>query len=205
MELSCCHFKKLQLIKEYIFRKNKLMDAVFENNISRVEKLIKNGVNIDYKSYYSWDGSSPLMLACYKGYYDIVKILINNGADVNFTDNYKRTPFYNAILDIDIQKKNLNIVIKILEILLQHGAKKKDIVTSNGKTPLLVAIKEGHSQIVRFLLQHGLLNSDINKEIESGWFEGNSIIKLAKNNRTITHFLIWYNNPLNCGFYYPDN
>ena len=204
MELSCCHLKKLQLIKEYIFRKNKLMDAVFQNDIGRVNRLIKSGVNIDYKSYYNWEGASPLMLACYKGYYEIVKILINNGADVNFTDNYKRTPFYNAIIDINLQKKNSN-VIKILELLIQHGAKKKNIVTSDGRTPLLEAINEGDSQIVRFLLQHGLLNLDIDKEIESGWFSGESIIKLAQNKPIITKFLIWYNNPINSAFYYPDN
>ena len=33
----------------------------------------------------------------------------------------------------------------------------------NGRTPLLEAINEGDSQIVRFLLQHGLLNLDIDK------------------------------------------
>ena len=67
------------------------------------------------------------MIACYYCYYDIVKILIDNGANVNFTDNSKRTPLCNAILDLN--QKDPKEVIKILDELLKNGAN-KNIITN---------------------------------------------------------------------------
>jgi ankyrin repeat protein len=203
MQSNCFPINKLKFIKEYFYRKNRLIDAVYNNDIDEVNKLINNGYEIDYKSYYNWNGSSALMIACYYGYYEIVKILIDNGANVNFTDNNKRTPLCNAILDLNIKKKEPSIVINILDELIKNGAN-KNIITNLERTPLLDAINEGNSQIVRFLLQHRFLELEINQEIKSGWYKGKSILDLAKNNCAIKRYLSWYSNDKGSQFYFID-
>ena len=144
MQSNCFPINKLKFIKEYLYRENKLIDAVYNNDIDEVTKLINNGYEIDLKSYYNWQGSSALMIACYFCYYEIVKILIDNGANVNFTDNNKRTPLCNAILDLKSKKKDPKEVIKILDELLKNGAN-KNIITKLERTPLLDAIYEGNT------------------------------------------------------------
>lgn len=208
-------YQKFKSIKDFIWKikdvicNKSLKEAVYKNNVEEVNKLIKNGrySNIDCK-YYSFNGGSPLMIACYFGYYEIVKILIKNGANVNFTDNDNRTPIYNAVIQPSrkCKKKDTLIMIKILEELFENGAI-GNRMDSLKRTPLQDAIKEGNSRIVLFLLKRGFLNSDINQKIESGCYKGYSILDLVNDNKyignsktgvcSLKRYLIWFNHKNN--------
>lgn len=216
-------YQKIKVIKEYICNNlldtgNKnLQEAVYHNNIDKVNDLINNKgySNIDCKDN-GYDGASPLMVACYFGYYELVKILIKNGANVNFNDDNNSSPITNAIIQPNYITKNIwnstklkwepklqrikkkpSIIIKILDELLKNG-----VDETKKEKALYDAIHEGNSQVVLFLLQHHFLKSDINKKFETGWYKGSTILDLARDNHVIKKYLFWYSNEKSSAFYF---
>ena len=69
-----------------------LYEACKSGDIKKVRELIKKGVNVNEKSDFIQD--TALLIASHKGYFDIVKLLIENGADVNLN-----TPIRDAIMN----------------------------------------------------------------------------------------------------------
>jgi hypothetical protein len=67
-------------------RENKvtvLMQAVNNNDIDRVQKLIHQGINVNELDA---NQDAPLVMAAYKGYTEIVKLLLEAGADTAVLD-----------------------------------------------------------------------------------------------------------------------
>lgn len=127
------------------FGNTALHDAAFGGQLERVEKLIKNGENVNVKSKL---GMTPLHKACKQGHIDLVKFLIKAGADVKIMDDYGRTPLHCAG-----ESGHLEIV-KILETA---GA---DINQSGGKNkraPLHSAIWKGSGGLIvaKYLVEVG--------------------------------------------------
>ena len=58
-----------------------------------VELLLKCGANTNAKCK---NGSTPLHIACDKGYIGIVKLLFEFNADISIQDNEGRTPIHNV-------------------------------------------------------------------------------------------------------------
>lgn len=69
-----------------------LYEACKSGDIKKVRELIRKGVNVNEKSDVIED--TALLIASRKGYFDIVKLLIENGADVNLN-----TPIRDAIMN----------------------------------------------------------------------------------------------------------
>ena len=90
-------------------------------------------------------GRMPLHIAAEKGYADIVMFLVENGADVNFTDANGNTP----LIFIIHKTGNLEITKRLI-------AKGAIVNTQNrtGETALMYAAWRGHSEIVEFLIEH---------------------------------------------------
>jgi serine/threonine-protein phosphatase 6 regulatory ankyrin repeat subunit B len=89
--------------------------------------------------------SSPLYLACQENHLEIVKTLIKNGANIEFSFREGFTPLYVAC-----QTGNLDII----KYLIEHGA----YINSqciNGSTPLYIASQEGKTEVVELLLTSG--------------------------------------------------
>jgi len=108
-----------------------LFNAIRANNINLVRELIATGVdpNLQYSSGYNAymiaseyglnPGFTALMLACDKGYLEIVNALINAGANIDLQDIKEFTA-----LDIAIKKGNQEI-IDILSRVVRDAEKKK--------------------------------------------------------------------------------
>jgi len=131
----------------------------------------------------------PLAVATDMGNIEIMKILIDAGADLNGENAYGDTPLIYAsdstgrhrqeaitlLIEsgADVNKPNcfgMNVFIvsaargdvKLLEVLLQHGARINAIYPSSCSTiydadpnALMYAAEEGQLEAVRFLLEHG--------------------------------------------------
>ena len=139
-----------------------------------------------------------LETCCYYGYCDIVKILIDNGADVHMQDNYPiRFASDNGHYDIvklliengaDVSSKN-NYAIRlasrnghydIVELLIENGAD----VTDNDNYSIIDASKNGHYDIVELLIENGADvtandNYPIKIASENGYYD---IVKLLIDN-----------------------
>jgi ankyrin repeat protein len=119
------------------------MDALYADNF----KMILT--NDDSLQYISNDNEYNLVLACLKGDFEVVSLMISKGANPNTTIDENITPLIYAA-----QGGHL----KICKYLISKGA---DIhyVPVNGPTVLIAAVKSKNIQVINFFLEKGV---DIN-------------------------------------------
>lgn len=60
---------------------------MLDDNIVNVRKLIDKGVDVDARDYFQ---RTPLLVACQRGYENIVKLIIESGAQIDAKDNYDK-------------------------------------------------------------------------------------------------------------------
>ena len=73
---------------------NSLIDAAKAGDLSRVESQLKSGTPVDVTDEQGW---TALSHAAGKGFVDLVKLLVNSGADVFKTGRDNRTPYLIAL------------------------------------------------------------------------------------------------------------
>ncbi|GFY70803.1 tankyrase [Trichonephila inaurata madagascariensis] len=137
-------------IKNLFLLLESLFQDVKNGNCEKVTYFfsIRNGI-INVKDD---DGYSLLHWAVYKRCIPIVKLLLENGADVRSVSNLG-----NTVLHIASSAGNK----EIMEILLQHADnnKIKELIDAKtailGNTALHFAAANGHLEIVKYLLKHG--------------------------------------------------
>src|SRR5260370_32787760 len=62
-----------------------LLAATRKGDLAQVKAVLDKGVSVNAKSSY---GQTPMFFACDRGYIEIVKLLIERGADLNVEDNF---------------------------------------------------------------------------------------------------------------------
>jgi len=87
-----------------------LMEIAFGGDIQKATLLLDHGADINIRT----NGNTPLVWAISKGHTDLVKLLIERGADVNSPDENRRYPLTTA---------RKNGLAEIVNILVAHGAK----------------------------------------------------------------------------------
>ncbi|OHT12473.1 hypothetical protein TRFO_17616 [Tritrichomonas foetus] len=81
---------------------------------------------------------TPLHVAAKNGFADVAKLLIDNGADVNATDNQKQTPLHSAAEDGQDE---------MCELLLENGAELK-VLDIARRSPEMLARRNEHYQVL---------------------------------------------------------
>ncbi|KAL5329594.1 hypothetical protein ACEPPN_003108 [Leptodophora sp. 'Broadleaf-Isolate-01'] len=114
------------------------MEFVGEGNKEEVERLLSEDSSTRVAARDRM-GSTPLEISIQKGHHEIVKLLLQYGADFSGTSLYK---FAHAG------------TFECVEALLRHGA---DINASNDfdQTALHAAASNGHESLLRFLIEKG--------------------------------------------------
>ena len=115
-----------------------------------VQYLVEIGANENMNSESL--GSSPLTTESEEGFYDIVQLLVQNGADIHVCHTCNMTPLYLA------SKHGHS---KIVEYLSENGAD-VNMCDQVNKSQLYVASENGRVEVVNILLKHEadyLLNS----------------------------------------------
>ena len=164
---------------EYKFLKiNNLLRLLADYDDTKIEsyknmaiELIR-GYNINEQTE---KGSSLLHLFILLPFPTAIKFLLDNGADINITDNYKFTPLHIAII--------FNVSKKIIELLLDRGA---DINAKNidGLTPLHLAVIHQNMNFLQNTQVRNILLSDKSALNEKDKY-GNIPLHLAIINKNI--------------------
>jgi ankyrin repeat protein len=140
-----------------------LVVAAANGDLAEATRLVKGGRNVNREA----SGQTPLGAAVYNRHPEIVRLLLDHGADVNGGDPSERGP---AILIEAAQAGDS----KIVKLLLEHGANPNARGGTFGgskgvfhQTPLLVAISGGfigneRFEVVKMLLKSG---ADPNAEV----------------------------------------
>ena len=162
--------------------------ACVVGHLEVVDFLLSKGVHPDIGDN---DGVTPLMVASYRGYYDIVKMLVSKcPSAVRSANSNGLTPLMYASVEgqvVIVQFLLMNGAqpnmadnngwtalaiatfykqIEIVKVLLEAGAD-PNIICKNGSSALMVASSNGHTEMVKLLLvykadyQHSLLRLGI--------------------------------------------
>ena len=118
------------------------------SNINKIKNYIRNkGVDV-----LGYRNITPLFVACESGNFEIAKLLIENGANVNHEDSYKLTPLFVACE---------SGYFEIAELLIKNKADVNHEDSYN-KTPLFVACESsGYFEIAELLIKN---KADVNHE-----------------------------------------
>ena len=115
--------------------------AVYLGNKEITAYLIQKKANLNI-----YDGSTPLISAISRGYFDVARLLIEGGADLMQKDNKEYLPHHHAMM---------NSSLEILTLLKEKGV---DIFTKlpNGLPPLAFAVQNNYYKLARFYIDLGV-------------------------------------------------
>lgn len=135
-------YYKDNILDKMVYNKNKIIEAVINNNLYFIKKCIDNKINIDISNDRD---DSVLILAIMNEYIDMIKLIINYISDIN--DNYNYDFMSPLHLACDIGN------IEIVQLLLENGAD-TDILDNDFMTPLHYASNRNHFKIIKKLIKY---------------------------------------------------
>ena len=117
-----------------------------------IETLLSSGLDIDSRGN---DGTTPLMVAAAKGQEKTVNLLLSKGADPHLRNFMGRN-----LLHAAAEGGNSSIMRSMLSYDIDINSKDDE----SSVTPLMIAVKRNHVEVVKYLLQKG---ADISLTTES--------------------------------------
>tara|TARA_Y100001970_G_scaffold36092_1_gene44617 strand:+ start:359 stop:1027 length:669 start_codon:yes stop_codon:yes gene_type:complete len=121
------------------------ISAVEQGLVGVVKYLLNLGVDTEIKyGEVVYDVGTALHYAAYEGHTEIVKLLLDAGADKDVMVFLAQTPLHWALMEGHTE---------IVKLLLDVGARAHGI--GGYETPLHVAARDGHTEIVKLLLDAG--------------------------------------------------
>jgi len=131
-----------------------IMQAICEDNYLQIKKLIKDGIDIN-EIVENEDNENDECLIFYaihkKCSFDTLKLMIENGVDIEFTDSQGVGLLDEAIVSGNVEFITYLLVEKNMDV---NQTKRK-----SGLTPLIQASCYGNIDLVKLLISHG---GDIN-------------------------------------------
>ena len=122
-----------------------------EEGLKEIKSLIKKGINARYLTDRKEDKNfmqnmCPIHIAARFDYKEIVKALIENGADINIKGYFGYTALHEAC-----RKNNIDIV----NILIKNGADLNIKSGRHGFMPLYLACENNYEEIIDILIKNG--------------------------------------------------
>ena len=124
-----------------------LQDAARKGDAATVKKLLDENVDVNTKFRY---GATAIFYACDHGHVEVVKVLLDKGADLTLKDTfYGFTPL---MLATSPAQKKTPAHTEIAKLLIAKGAPGKDQALSG-------AIQSGDGALAKFILDSGGLSA----------------------------------------------
>lgn len=180
---------EINLYKENNYGDSALQMALKLNFIKTVEILVKGGCNINH--VFATDGSYPIYMAICTKNLELVKKLVELGADVNkpLSHDTRSSPLYslasrNIFIEWSEDKKSSPARKSIAEFLIEKGARLND---PDKLSPLVMAIRSGFLGLACLFVSSG---ANINVKYDN-FVNDISLfhVVVGNNHRIITHFL----------------
>lgn len=128
-------------------RQKSISKIIEEGNLDELEAFIKSGGDVNAK----YDDKSLLHFAidnCEKNYFEVIELLINNGADVSSHQSYfKETPLHRICARTKPR-------IDVVELLLDKESK-VNAENISGKTPVFYCSFSYSIELLNLLVKHG--------------------------------------------------
>ena len=125
-------------------RDRRLFDAILANDLVLISMLLSQNVDIRTAFIHGVEEIRPLSLAAQIGSLEIVKILVEEGANVDSTNEWGSTALFYAL-----EANHFDIA----DYLLEEGA---DIDVSAGSCPPIIAsVVSCNLNVTRYLVEHG--------------------------------------------------
>lgn len=118
-----------------------IVQAAGQGDLQAVKEIVKNFPDkVDQKL----EGKTALQIACYEGYVDVVKFLLENKASPNLKDSEDDSPLHYSAFG----KEH-----KTMEELLRFGAD-ANIINKSKQSPLHISVGKASPECVKVLLKH---------------------------------------------------
>lgn len=150
--------KNLIFLTDFI-RDSPLIIACSNTNVSSIKFLLEQyrNLNIDFVNHQNNFGNSALYIACHNACHnsnhkenlEIIKLLLDNGANTNIKNNQGDTP-----LTLICQYSNNSIITEIINLLIKYGTN-INITNNNGDNALMLICKYSKNfDVIKLLLEH---------------------------------------------------
>ncbi|KAJ3438986.1 no mechanoreceptor potential c isoform d-related [Anaeramoeba flamelloides] len=199
--------------------------AAHQGNNVLAQLLLSSGAYVDQ----TYDGWTPLLIACQNGSLQTVETLLDHNADLHYCDPKDG---FSAVF-IAIENKHVDVFVElfnrkadlqsvnfysetpihiacqvgdleIIQIMIQNNVD-FNIKDENEMTPLMVAAENDHEEVVKLLLDNGA-QIDENNEFQIIDIESFSIQKLLKSYEQICFdFLQLFNRQEFCNYFLNTN
>ncbi|RXN06682.1 caskin-2-like isoform X1 [Labeo rohita] len=134
--------------------------AAWQGKADSVLMLLRSGAAVNNASH---DGQIPLHLAAQYGHYDVSEMLLQHQSNPCILNKAKKTPLDLACEFGRAKVAQLLLSSNMVASLLEGD--RKDGSDSNCNTPLHLAARNGHKDVIRLLLKAGI---DINRTTKAG-------------------------------------
>ena len=127
-----------------------LLDAAKNGKVKNVERLLKKDININVADT-EGAKNTALIYAAGSGHKDVVKTLVDAGADINARNEEGETAIIKSVFAINFEQingKNYNNYNEIIDILINENANLK-YETSNKQTALMLAPNGLRSKLIK--------------------------------------------------------